>query len=114
MRTNTLFIKWDRPAPGREKQAIELFGTANSFFAKKKNERIVDSYEPVLLSANGTHTCGFVLVHGDATKLDQLSHDDDFQELIVKLDVVLERLAVIRGYTGESLAKAMSLYAKMA
>ncbi|MBW2188776.1 MAG: hypothetical protein JRG93_04155 [Deltaproteobacteria bacterium] len=44
-----LLIRWDRPVPGREQQALALFGKSLEYYGTLQSEGAIESFEPVLL-----------------------------------------------------------------
>ena len=110
---NVLFIGWNRPIPGREKAALGLFSEAIAFYSEQKASGQITSFEPVILNVHGGDLNGFILVKGDEAKLDALQRSDKFQDLTTKVDLIVQGVGVIRGWSGESLASQMQRYASL-
>jgi hypothetical protein len=109
-----LFIGWNRPIPGREKAARELFREAVAFYSEQKASGHITSFEPVILSVHGGDLNGFILVKGEEAKLDALQRSDKFQDdLTTKVDLNVQGVGVIRGWSGESLASQVQQYASL-
>jgi len=108
-----LFIGWNRPIPGREKAALELFREAVAFYSEQKASGQITSFEPVILSVHGGDLNGFILVKGEEAKLDALQRSDKFQDLTTKVDLNVQGVGVIRGWSGESLASQVQRYASL-
>lgn len=112
MKDHGLLFGWNRPVPGKEGQALELYGTCIEYWAKKKNEGVIDSFEPVLLGNVGSKLGGFFLIRGDGEKLAALRRDDEFIALEVRGGVLLEDLCLVDAYFGESITTLMETYRK--
>jgi hypothetical protein len=110
---NVLFIGWNRAIAGREKTALELFRSALGYFAEVKAAGQIASFEPLLLRAHGGDLNGFILIKGDAAKLDAVQHSEKFQDLITTVAVNVEGLGVIGGWSGEAMMNQVQRYAKV-
>lgn len=113
MADRALFIGWSRPVVGREKEANQLFQKAMSYYARLLSEGHIESFEPVLLAAHGGDLNGFVMLRGEAGKLEALREDDEFGGYVVEAGNCLEGFGVITAYIGESLMKLMGRWAKV-
>lgn len=112
MKDHGLLFGWKRPVPGKEGQALELYGTCLEYYAKKKNEGVIDSFEPVLLGNVGGNLGGFFLIRGETEKLAALRHDEEFLTLLIRGGILLEDLCVVDAYFGESITKLMETFRK--
>ena len=113
MADRVLFIGWNWPVVGREQQAVQLFSKCMQFYGKLRNDRLIESFEPVILFPHGGDLNGFFLIKGDAEKLDKVVRDEAFMEITTEARHCLQGVGVISGYIGEGLNKAMSNYAKL-
>jgi hypothetical protein len=105
---SALFVSWDRPIPGQESKAIELYRSTVAYCAKQAAAGLITSFEPMLLSAHGGEINGFVVIRGRREKLDTFLNSDGFQDLIVKGMLILHGLSVVPGYVGEELEKLLT------
>jgi hypothetical protein len=110
---NVLFIGWNRTIAGREKVGLELFRSALAYFAEVKAAGQIASFEPVLLRPHGGDLNGFILIKGDAAKLDALQHSEKFEDLITKVAVNVQGVGVIGGWSGESMMSQVQRYGKV-
>jgi len=62
MANQALFLGWNRPARGREEQAMKLWGKTMEYYGKLQAEGRIESFEPVLLTAHGGDLNGFFLI----------------------------------------------------
>lgn len=102
-----LFIGWNRAFLGREKACVELFGQAMAYFAMQQKDGAIESFEPVFLGVHGGDLNGCVLLRGAQAKLDTLKASDGFLDLMTTLNLNVQGLGVVGGWTGEGVAKQM-------
>lgn len=113
VKTNTIVFGWNRVQPGREAMAGELFGQAMSFYERQKQAGKLESYEPLFMERHGGDLNGFFLIKGTHTQINELSINDEFQEIVVRADHMLSGVGVIRAYTGpQAIADLMQLWTK--
>lgn len=110
MANDFVFIGWNRPVPGREHEAAELFGQSMVFYESQKKAGNLASYEPFLLDPHGGELNGFVLLRGTRAKLDAILASDEFQAIIVKGMVYIADLGVIHGIAGEAVPARIGQY----
>lgn len=112
MKKTALFIGWNRPVAGREAAAMEHFQSAMNYMGKLKGAGTIDSFEPVLLHTHGGDMNGFVLVKGDTDKVNALVDTDEWRDMIVKSNLLLQQHGVIRAIFGDELQAEMGRYGK--
>jgi hypothetical protein len=110
MSNDVVFIGWNRPVPGREHEAAELFGQSMAFYESQKKAGNLASYEPFLLDPHGGELNGFVLLRGTRAKLDGILATDEFQSIMVKGMVYITDLGAIRGIAGEAVPPRIGQY----
>jgi len=113
MADRVLFMGWNRPVVGREKQANQLFQKSMQFNAKMQADGRIESFEAVILSHHGGDLNGFIMLKGSAQKLAEIREDGAFMDLIVEAAYCLEGFGVVSGYVGEGLANVLSRWAKL-
>jgi hypothetical protein len=113
MKKTALFIGWNRPLAGREAAALEHFQSAMNYMGKLKGAGTIDSFEPVLLNTHGGDMNGFVLLRGDNDKLNALVDTDEWRDMILKSNILLQQHGVIRAFVGEELQSEMGRYGKI-
>jgi hypothetical protein len=106
MADDALFIGWGAVVRGREQQALEVFGETVAFW----QEAQANGFEPCLLQPHGGGLAGFMLIHGERTKLDAISASPEFARLMARANTIVEELGVVRAYCGEALAQQMGLF----
>ena len=102
---SVLFIGWNRALPGHEAKAIELLFQSLNYFAAQAKAGNLDSFQPVLLRPHGGDLNGFVMITDEESKLDALVRSDEFQDLVVAGQLLLDGLGVTFGDTGEAVAR---------
>ena len=113
MADRILFIGWNRPAVGREQQAMELWQNAMEYYTKLQSDGRIESFDPVILAAHGGDLNGFVMLKGDAEKLSEIRREDTFIDLTINAGYCLEGFGVVVGYIGEGLTDAFDRWSKV-
>lgn len=109
MATAVLFIGWDRPLPGVEsKKAYGHVLTEVVPHLRKLEGKAFERMELVGLTAHGGDINGFILLHGERAKLDELRRTDDFEAVVMKLDDMFSGLAVLPGVNHEGIQAVMN------
>ncbi len=107
-----LVVGWDRPVAGKERVAVELFGTFTGYLNKLQKDGTIESWEPVLLDPHGGELNGFILIRGERTRLDEVVATDDFRTYVVRGEMALERFGVVHAEIGPAVPRQMTLYSK--
>ena len=107
-----LLIRWDRPVPGREQQALSLFGKSLEYYGTLQSEGAIESFEPVLLGPVSIDLSGFILLRGTTQQLDALKHEDQFVEMMIGAEHLIEGFGVIDAYLEGQLQSRMAKYAQ--
>jgi hypothetical protein len=112
MADSVLFLGWNRSIAGREQQAMQLFQKGIEFYGQLQAEGRIESFEPVILAAHGGDLNGFVLLRGDAKKLDEVRRDDTFLSYATEANYCLEGFGFVSGYIGEGITDIFSRWSK--
>jgi hypothetical protein len=105
-----LFIGWGEVVRGREAEAVAAFGETLAYWARLEEEGVIESCEPVFLEAHGGDLEGFFLVRGDAEKLAALRIDEEFQRVIMRASLIVDRIGVVGASMGARLERLMEAY----
>jgi hypothetical protein len=108
-----IFVGWDRPIVGREKQAMQLFQKVTEYNSKLQADRKIESFEVVILRAHGGDLNGFILLKGDAEKLSEIQREDTFVKFTIEAHYCLQGYGVVPGYTGAGVTNVFSQWAKL-
>jgi hypothetical protein len=113
MANQALFLGWNRPARGREEQAMKLWGKTMEYYGKLQADGRIESFEPVILMAHGGDLNGFFLVKGDADKLSEIRQEDEFVDFAIEAGYCLDGFGIVAGYIGEALNDAFTRWSKL-
>ena len=113
MADRVLFLGWNRSVAGREQQAMQLFQKTMEFYGGLQAGGRIESFEPVILSAHGGDLNGFILIKGDADKLEEVRKDDTFINFTIEANYCLDGFGVVPGYIGEGLSDVFSRWARL-
>ena len=113
MADRVLFLGWNRSVAGREQQAMQLFQKAMEFYGGLQADGRIESFEPVILSAHGGDLNGFILLKGEAEKLEEVRRDDTFTNLSTEANYCLDGFGIVPGYIGEGLTDVFSRWTKL-
>src|ERR1051325_4096784 len=108
MATALLFIVWNRPVAGKEKDAWKYFiEEGDTTLAKFQKQGYFERVERVALTPHGGTMNGFMLLFGERAKLDELRRTDEFERFSITLSMLFEGYGVVPGLNNEGLQKAM-------
>ena len=113
MANGVLLMGWNRPLPGREQQAMDLFQKALAYYEKAKSEGKIESFETVILNAHGGDLNGFILVTGDAEKLSAFKREDTFADYATEAGYCLDDFGIVEGQIGEGAMNQISRWSKL-
>jgi hypothetical protein len=102
-----ILIGCNEPKSGREMMAAGLFGESMQYYNTLVKDGTIESFEPVMLSRHGGEFDGFILIRGEAAKLDQLQRSQQFQNMTIRAVHCLDRFGIVRAYIGEGLQRIM-------
>ena len=69
MADRVLFISWGSPIPGREERGLEVFNEAIGLHGRLQQDGRTESFDVVLLGANGGGINGYIEVSGSAKQI---------------------------------------------
>lgn len=105
-----LFIGWGEVVRGREDRALEVFNETLELYGQMESDGRIESSEVVLLNPHGGELQGFALLRGSEAQMDAVARDDDFQRVITRASLIVERLGVVPAAIGEGLGRSMAIY----
>ena len=114
MADSALFIRWGETSPGRERQAVALFGESLKFLTTLVTQGRVASVEPFFLQPHGGDLEGFWIVRGERDELNKIRGEDRFQRLQILAQACVRNFGVIEAITGESLNTHMAWFTEAA
>lgn len=107
MASHAIFIGWNVPVRGREKQAAELFTKSLEYYGTLQAQGKIESFEPVILSRHGGDLNGFILLRGEADKLNALRNEDAFLDMVIEGGNLIDGFGIIDAYINDGLADMM-------
>ena len=113
MKKTALFIGWNRSVAGRESAALEHFAYAMNYLGKQKAAGSIDSFEPVVLQSHGGDLNGFVLIQGNRDKVEAMMQTEEWRDIEVKSNMLLQGHGIIRGFVGEDLQAEMARFGRL-
>lgn len=105
-----LFIGWGPVVRGREQKALQVFQETIEFHGKLQQEGKIDSFDAHLIAPHGGDLAGFIVLHGERSKLDDVRNSEDFERLITRAATIVDDVGVINAYSGEALGEAMGRF----
>ncbi len=105
MANRGLFLGWNRPVPGREAGASEVFQQCSNLFTRLQKEGKIESFEPVFLSRHGGDLNGFFLIRGEKDQLNKVMDTMEFKELMMWVDHIVTGFGIIPATLGEELVQ---------
>ena len=113
MADSALFIGYGPTIPGREQRALALYTEVLPYYARLQEQGEIESFEAVLLEPHGGELGGFLLLRGDAEKLDRVRRSEEFQGFNARAALVLHNFGVVGAYIGAGLERQFALFAKL-
>jgi hypothetical protein len=105
-----VFMGWGDAAKGREKQALEVFNESMQYWGRLQKEGRIERFDVAVLAPNGADVAGFILVRGTAEQIDSLRRDEEYQRLVSRVRMIVDRLGIQDAFVDEGLAQVMSQY----
>jgi len=113
MADRVLFMGWNRPVIGREKQAVECLTKAMQFYGKQQADGRIESFDTVMLSTHGGDMNGFVMLKGSAQQIAGIRQDEIFIDITIEAGYCVDGFGVVDGFIGDGLTNVMSRYMKL-
>ena len=113
MGDSVIFMGWNRPVPGREALNAEHFQESMQYLGRLQAEGMIESFQTVLLNPHGGDLNGFVLIRGEASKLQDLSATEEWLANTTRSGVLLEGFGVVGGVTGDLLMEWMGRWSSL-
>jgi hypothetical protein len=107
MASACLFIGWDRPRAGREREALSQLPEVIAQLDKYRDSGWFERYDVIGLTPHCSALNSFILVQGERTKLDELRRSDGFERFSMQLGQWFDGYGVVPGVTLEGLQKAL-------
>jgi hypothetical protein len=105
-----VFIGWGAPVRGREAKSLEVLEESVAYWGRLEQEGQIESFEVVLLYPHGGDLDGFALLRGSGEQLDAMRASEDFNRLVARAGLVVDRLGIVSVALGDSLGPQVQLY----
>ncbi len=69
-----------------------------------------ESFDASFLAPHGGDLAGFVLLHGERERLDEIQRSPEFERLQTRASMIVDRTGVVNAYTGEALGRLMGQF----
>lgn len=108
-----ILIRWNRVVPGREQQALSLFGQSLEYYGTLQSEGAIESFEPMLLEPTGSDLNGVIVLRGSAEKLSAIKRDERFVDITMRAAHLCEGFGVNEAYLEGELQARMGKWAQI-
>ena len=108
-----LYIGWGTVVRGREKPALALFNESLQYYGRLQQEGKIESFDVAVLNPTGGDAGGFILLRGTARQIDSLRRDDEFLELLNRVQLIVEGLRITDAIVDEGLAQQIPRFEKV-
>ena len=105
-----LFIGWGEVVRGREKRAIEVFNESVAYYADLQSKREIENFEVAILEPHGGDLAGFILLRGEAAKLERLRRDPEFERRTARAQLIVDKVGVVGATIGNGVTRMMTVY----
>ncbi|MFC1609455.1 hypothetical protein ACFL6C_00725 [Myxococcota bacterium] len=111
--THVMFIGWNRPLLGREKNGLEVYDGFVNYLDKLVTDKQIGSFEPVWLTPHGGDLNSFVLIRGHLDDLNRLVMTDDWRKWISQLTYIFDGFGITHGHIGEEINTHLTHYRRL-
>jgi hypothetical protein len=105
-----LFVGWGQAVRGREVKGLQVLNEAVEFWTGQQQSGAISNFEVVLLAPHGGDLAGFMLVRGSQEQIAAVHANEDFERIIARANVIVDRLGVIDAVLGDGLAPVIARY----
>jgi hypothetical protein len=105
-----LFIGWGQVVRGREDRALEVFNETVELYGQMQSDGRIESFDVALLEPHGGELAGYVLLRGSEEQIDAVHHDEGFERLMQRADLIVDGLGIVPALVGEGIARGMAIY----
>jgi hypothetical protein len=114
MADEALFIGWSDVVRGRERQALDVFNESVQYYGQLQQDGRIERFDAWLLAPHGGDLNGFFLLHARREQLDELQRSAEFELLLTRAGMIVERLGAVNAYSGEALGRLMGQFQQAA
>jgi hypothetical protein len=110
MAAEALFIGWGEVVRGRESKALDVFNESLQYYARLQQDGTVESFDAWFLAPHGGDLAGFILLRGERERLDEVQRSPEFELLMARAGMIVDRVGVVNAYTGEALGRLVGQF----
>jgi hypothetical protein len=110
MADEALFIGWGEVVRGRERRATEVFDETVRHFGGLQEAGRIETFDAWFLEPHGGDLAGFFLLRGERAQLDEVRRSPEFEVVMARAGMVIDRLGVVSAYTGDALGRLMGQF----
>lgn len=104
-----LFIGWNRPNVGMEKEAWSfLMSQGTEMLNTWQKQGWFESYEQFGLTAHGGDLNGFIIFQGERAKMDELRRTNDFERFSMRMGSLFTNYGVVPGVNGKGIQEVVA------
>lgn len=107
-----LYLGWGTVARGREKAALGIFDESMQYYGRLQSEGRIESFDVAILNPTGGDAGGFILLKGTAKQIDALRRDDEYQDLLNRVQLNVDGLRLTDAIVDEGVGQQISRYDK--
>lgn len=108
-----LYLGWGTVVRGREKAALGIFNESVQYYIRLQQEGKIASFEVAFLNPTGGDPAGFFLLRGTAEQIDSLRRDDEYLELLNRVQMIVDGLRVTDAILDEGIAQQIARYERV-
>lgn len=107
-----LHLGWGTVVRGRERAALDIFNESMQYYGRLQQEGKIERFDVAILNPTGGDTGGYILVRGTAQQVDSLRRDGEYQDLLTRVNLIVDGLCVTDAMVDEGLTQQMSRFEK--
>ena len=105
------WVAWGIPTRGRERQALDLLKTSlTDYLEGLVRDGRIERFDAVILKPQSTELGGFFLVQASKAQVAALREAPDFEQWVMQVQLVADKVGIVDAWVGDGLAEAISLY----
>ena len=110
MADEALFIGWGDPVRGREAKALDVFNESLQYYGQLQQDGKIAGVDAWFLAPHGGDLSGFILLRGDREQLDEVRRSAEFELLLTRAGMIVDRVGVVNAYTGDALGRLVGQF----
>jgi len=107
-----LYLGWGTVARGREKAALAIFNESVQYYGRLQQEGKIASFDVAILTPTGADAGGFFLLRGTVQQIDSLRRDDEYLELVNRVQMIVDGLRITDAFVDEGIVQQIARYEK--